>query len=103
MLVLAVVIAVSNNRSEDEPTYDSEFFPEGNSSGRDSSYIDTIQQWSVPYTDPYQIVAMGRKACQLLSELPDVQAVEATMHDHASKYTTDQIRLIVKAADRYFC
>ena len=60
------MIAVVVNRSEDKPAYDSEFFPEGNSSERDSNYIATIQQWSVPYSDPYQIVTMGRKACQQL-------------------------------------
>lgn len=104
VLVLLVVIAGGvMNPSEDKRTYDRDFYPEGNSSDRDDPYIDTVQRWSVPYTDPYQIVAMGRKACQLMGRLPDTEAVEATMHEHAPNYTDDQIRLIVMAANRHLC
>lgn len=102
-LTLIVVVMNSTSSSKSTPGYDAAFFPEGNSSNADGPYLDDLQQYSVPYENPYQAVAMGRKACELSSRLPDAEAVEGTMHDHAPNYTADQIRLLVKAAFRNLC
>lgn len=104
-VAILVIVAVVNSGSDSEPSsqYDADFFPEYNSSEADSSYLADLRQYLVPYDDPYQAVAMGRKACELSGRLPDRQSVEATMHDHAENYTAEQIRLLVSAADQHLC
>lgn len=104
-VAILAIVAVVNSGSDSEPSsqYDADFFPKYNSSEADSPYLADLRQYLVPYEDPYQAVAMGRKACELSGRLPDRQAVEATMHDHAENYTAEQIRLLVKAADQNLC
>lgn len=92
---IALIIGISaGTGSPGQPGYDAAFLPDGDSSERDSNYIDQLQTWQVPYSDPYQIVAMGRKACQLGATYPDRASIEMTKHDHAKTYSPTQIHLI---------
>lgn len=121
-VVVVVFVGERFGESGDRGTADSaqRFFPQGDSSSADGPYLALLQEWGIPYNNPYEAVAIGRKSCELLlDELPGAAAngerqsqtdvvsalysVEDRVGGQLPEYSELQIHLIVSAAMNKLC